>query len=84
MTNNSETRPKPDADRDVQLLDIAARNFCLETFEIRNADSLDFREAAVWSIRAALEAAGCLRAFHLLPGRVMRSMIPRGRLHPLP
>ena len=39
------------------LLEIAARHFFLETLETRNADSLDFHEVAVWSIRGALEAA---------------------------
>lgn len=39
------------------LLEIAARHFHLETLETRNSDSLDFHDVAVWSIRAALEAA---------------------------
>ena len=39
------------------LLDIAAEHFRLETLETRNSDGLDFHEVAVWSIRAALEAA---------------------------
>lgn len=39
------------------LQEIAARHLFLETLETRNADSLDFHDVAVWSIRAALEAA---------------------------
>ena len=36
------------------LLEIAAKHFHLETL---NSDGLDFHNVAVWSIRAALEAA---------------------------
>jgi hypothetical protein len=39
------------------LLEIAAKHFHIETLETRNSDSLDFHDVAVWSIRAALEAA---------------------------
>ena len=39
------------------LLEIATRHFRLETLETRNSDGLDFHDVAVWSIRAALEAA---------------------------
>lgn len=39
------------------LQEIAARHLFLETLDTRNADSLDFHDVAVWSIRAALEAA---------------------------
>ena len=39
------------------LLEIAARHFHIETLETRNSDRLDFHDVAVWSIRAALEAA---------------------------
>ena len=42
---------------DALLLEIAAKHFCLETLETRNSDRLDFHDVAVWSIRAALEAA---------------------------
>jgi len=38
-------------------LEIAAKHFRLETLETRNSDGLDFHDVAVWSIRAALEAA---------------------------
>ena len=39
------------------ILDIATRHFFIETLETRNSDRLDFRDIAVWAIRAALEAA---------------------------
>ena len=39
------------------LMEIAVKHFRLETLETRNSDGLDFHEVAVWSIRAALEAA---------------------------
>ena len=42
---------------EAQLLQIAARHFCLETLETRNSDGLDFHNVAVWAIRAALDAA---------------------------
>ena len=42
---------------DALLLEIAATHFRLETLETRNSDGLDFHDVAVWSIRAALEAA---------------------------
>ena len=44
-------------ERDKTLAEIAARHFHLEALETRNSDSLDFHDVAVWSIRAALEAA---------------------------
>jgi hypothetical protein len=39
------------------LLEIVAKHFFLETLETRNSAGLDFHHVAVWSIRAALEAA---------------------------
>ena len=45
----------PTAQRDAQLLEIAQRQFHLETLETRNWDRLDFHDVAVWAIRAALE-----------------------------
>ncbi|MBW7057643.1 hypothetical protein KY389_13270 [Paracoccus bogoriensis] len=47
----------PAASRDAVLLEIARRRLFLETLETRNADSLDFHDVAVWTIRAALEEA---------------------------
>jgi len=48
---------KTEAPSEALLLEIAAKHFYLETLEARNSDSLDFHDVAVWSIRAALEAA---------------------------
>jgi hypothetical protein len=48
---------KTKAPSEALLLKIAAKHFYLETLETRNSDSLDFHDVAVWSIRAALEAA---------------------------
>ena len=46
------------APSDALLLEIAAKHFhSIDTLETRNNDGLDFHEVAVWSIRAALEAA---------------------------
>ena len=40
------------------LLQIATKHFSsVETLDTRNSDGLDFHDVAVWSIRAALEAA---------------------------
>jgi len=47
----------PTAQRDAQLLEIAQRQFRIETLETRNRDRLDFHDVAVWAIRAALEEA---------------------------
>lgn len=40
-----------------QLNQIAKEILHLETLETRKSDSLDFSEQAVWTIKAALEAA---------------------------
>ena len=45
------------AQRDALILEIAKRQFFLETLETRDRDRLDFHDVAVWSIRAALEEA---------------------------
>ncbi|MFU8778998.1 MAG: DUF6900 domain-containing protein [Roseovarius sp.] len=55
MARRKKTHPI--AQRDVQLLEIAQRQFRIETLETRNRDRLDFHDVAVWSIRAALEEA---------------------------
>ena len=47
----------PNAARDAQLLEIAQRQFRIETLETQNWDRLDFHDVAVWAIRAALEEA---------------------------
>lgn len=51
------TKTDPTAARDVLILEIAQRQFHLETLETRNWDRLDFHDVAVWAIRAALEEA---------------------------
>ena len=50
-------KPNPEVARDAQLLEIARRQFRIETLETRNWDRLDFHDVAVWAIRAALEEA---------------------------
>jgi len=47
----------PTVQRDALLLEIAQRQFRIETLETRNWDRLDFHDVAVWSIRAALAEA---------------------------
>lgn len=47
----------PTDQRAAQLLEIAQRQFRIETLETRNWDRLDFHDVAVWAIRAALEEA---------------------------
>jgi hypothetical protein len=55
----ARTRKPADANaaRDAQLLEIAQRQFRIETLETQNWDRLDFHDVAVWVIRAALEEA---------------------------
>jgi hypothetical protein len=43
--------------RDQTIAQIARQHLNLETLEARNSDSLDFSDQAVWSLKAALEAA---------------------------
>ncbi|MCC6009213.1 MAG: hypothetical protein JJU40_16285, partial [Rhodobacteraceae bacterium] len=45
------------AARDALILEIAQRQFHLETLETHNWDRLDFHDVAVWAIRSALEEA---------------------------
>lgn len=52
MTNNIKHTPK-----DQILAQIAKDKLHLETLETRKSNSLDFHDCAVWSIKAALEAA---------------------------
>ena len=53
----AKTAATAKAPSEALLLEIAAKHFFLETLETRNSDGLDFHDVAVWSIRAALEAA---------------------------
>jgi hypothetical protein len=45
------------AQRDALILEIAKRQFFVETLETRQRDSLDFHDVVVWAMRAALEEA---------------------------
>jgi hypothetical protein len=58
--------------RDKILAEIAASHLHLETLETRNSDSLDFHDTAVWSIKAALQAA-------YEAGRQSRAPVPSKR-----
>lgn len=50
----TKVKPAPDT----LLLEIARTHFPnIETLETRNSDGLDFHDAAVWAIRAALNEA---------------------------
>ena len=51
------TKTDPTAQRDARLLEIAQRQFRIETLETRNRDRLDFHDVAVWALRSALEEA---------------------------
>ena len=53
----AKTAAPATAPSEALLLEIAAKHFHIETLETRNSDGLDFHDVAVWSIRAALEAA---------------------------
>lgn len=63
MNATTKTPTKPTAKRPAQqrrddmLTVIAAKHLNLTTLETRNSDGLDFSDQAVWSIKAALEAA---------------------------
>lgn len=55
LNANDESQDSPAAE--TAVTEIARRLLHLDTIETRNADSLDFHELAVWSIRDALMAA---------------------------
>ena len=48
---------KTAAPSEALLLEIAAKQFFLETLKTRRSDSLDFHDVAIWAIRAALDDA---------------------------
>ena len=50
--NNNETKS-----RNNKIAEIAKAHAFIDTLETRNSDGLDFHDVAVWSIKAALEAA---------------------------
>lgn len=58
MRTTNKKRPgkkKPTVDE--LLAAIAKETLHIETLETRKSDSLDFHDVAVWSVKAALEAA---------------------------
>jgi hypothetical protein len=58
QTETTMTRTEAPTAPEALLLEIARRHFPrIQTLETRNSDALDFHDVAVWSIRAALEAA---------------------------
>lgn len=58
MTNQKQNKQHMQiAQRDALILEIAKRQFFIETLETRDRDRLDFHDVAVWAMRAALEEA---------------------------
>lgn len=47
----------PTPTRDARLAEIAKKHLHISTLETRSSDSDDFSDQAVWSLKAALEAA---------------------------
>ncbi len=56
VTGKRTCSKKPTTKNDV-FTQIAKQHLNLETLEERKSDSLDFKEVAVWNVKAALEAA---------------------------
>ncbi len=56
VTGKKVVSLKP-ATKDELFKQIAQQHLAIETLEERKSDSLDFKEVAVWSVKAALEAA---------------------------
>ena len=50
-------KPELSAAAQQEIAEIARVHLRVETLETRRSDSLDFYDCAVWTIRAALEAA---------------------------
>lgn len=44
-------------EKDKIFLEIAKKHLFLDTLETRRSDSLDFHDHAVWSVKAAMDAA---------------------------
>lgn len=58
MQTTNKTRPsKKEPTLDELLAAIAKEMLHIDTLETRKSDSLDFHDVAVWSVKAALEAA---------------------------
>ncbi len=57
QTTNKKRPGKQEPTVDELLAAIANATLHIATLETRNSDSLDFHDVAVWSVKAALEAA---------------------------
>ena len=56
-TTNRKRPSKKEPTLDEVLAAIAKETLHIDTLETRKSDSLDFHDVAVWSVKAALEAA---------------------------
>ena len=57
QTTNRKRASKKEPTVDALLAAIAKPTLHIDTLETRKSDSLDFHDVAVWSVKAALEAA---------------------------
>ena len=57
QTTNKKRPGKKEPTVDELLSAIAKETLHIDTLETRKSDSLDFHDVAVWSVKAALEAA---------------------------
>ena len=57
QTTNKKRPGKKEPTVDELLAAIAKATLRIDTLETRKSDSLDFHDVAVWSVKAALEAA---------------------------
>ena len=57
QTTNRKRLSKKEPTVDERLAAIAKEQLRIDTLKTRNSDSLDFHDVAVWSVKAALEAA---------------------------
>jgi hypothetical protein len=57
QTTNTKRPSKRKPTLDELLAAIAKETLHIDTLETRKSDSLDFHDVAVWSVKAALEAA---------------------------
>ena len=57
QTTNKKRPGKKEPTVDELLSAIAKETLHIDTLETRQSDSLDFHDVAVWSVKAALEAA---------------------------
>lgn len=57
QTTNRKRPSKEEPTVEKLLVAISKEQFRIDTLETRKSDSLDFHDVAVWSVKAALEAA---------------------------